>query len=268
MYRKLLLLLVTLTFAACSAPVEDAVEETAPPTEEQIVASAKQIHDNILTIDTHVDIPLNFATEEVDPGVRGDQKVDLPKMKEGGMDAVFFVTYTGQTKRTPENYAKAKEDVKVKIDAIHRMADEMYPDQIELAYTPDDVERIHASGKLVALIGIENGYAIGKDLSLLEKYYGMGARYMTLTHGGHNDIADSSSAREELGDVETEHNGVSEFGKEVIAEMNRLGMLVDVSHVSKKSMLDGLVAPRNLACTSVARGIASTSNPKSCLMIP
>ncbi len=154
------------------------------------------------------------------------------------MNAVFFVTYTGQTKRTPENYAKAKEDVEVKFKAIHRMADEMYPDQIELAYTPDDVERIHASGKLVALIGIENGYAIGKDLSLLEKYYGLGARYMTLTHGGHNDIADSSSAREPLGDAETEHNGVSEFGKEVIHEMNRLGMLVDVSHVSKKSMLD------------------------------
>jgi membrane dipeptidase len=238
MPKKLLLLLVTLAFVACSAPVEEAVEEPAQPTEEEIIASAKQIHDRVITIDTHVDIPLNFATEEVDPGVRGDQKVDLPKMKEGGMNAVFFVTYTGQTRRTPENYAKAKEDVKVKFDAIHRMADEMYPDQIELAYTPDDVERIHSSGKLVALIGIENGYAIGKDLSLLEKYYGMGARYMTLTHGGHNDIADSSSARAQLGDAETEHNGVSEFGKEVIREMNRLGMLVDVSHVSKKSMLD------------------------------
>ncbi len=238
MPKKLLLLLVTLAFVACSAPVEEAVEKPAQMTEEEIIASAKQIHDSILTIDTHVNIPLNFATEEVNPGVRGDQKVDLPKMKEGGMDAVFFVAYTGQTKRTPENYAKAKEDVGTKIDAIHRMADEMYPDQIEMAYTPDDVERIHAAGKLVALIGIENGYAIGKDLNLIEKYYDRGARYMTLTHGGHNDIADSSSAREQLGDAETEHNGVSEFGKEVIREMNRLGMLVDASHVSKKSMLD------------------------------
>jgi membrane dipeptidase len=235
MYKKLLLLLITLGFAACSTPVE---EPAAQPTEEDVVATARRIHDDILTIDTHVDIPLNYATEEVDPGVRGDQKVDLPKMREGGLNAVFFVVYTGQTARTPENYAKAQEEARIKFEAIHRMADEMYPDQIELAYTPDDVERIHASGKLVALIGIENGYAIGKDSSLLEKYYEQGARYMTLTHGGHNDIADSGSPRAELGDAETEHNGVSEFGKDVIHEMNRLGMLVDVSHVSKKSMLD------------------------------
>jgi membrane dipeptidase len=258
MYKKILLLLVTLAFAACSTPVE---EPAAPPTEEEIVATARHIHDHVITIDTHVDIPLNYATEEVDPGVRGDKKVDLPKMKEGGLNAVFFVVYTGQTERTPENYAKTQEEARIKFEAIHRMADEMYPDQIELAYTPADVERIHGSGKLVALIGIENGYAIGKDLSLLEKYYEQGARYMTLTHGGHNDIADSSSPRENLGDVEAEHNGVSEFGKEVIREMNRLGMLVDVSHLSKKSMLDAATLSRApiIASHSSARALSDVS---------
>ena len=99
----------------------------------------------------------------------------------------------------------------------------MYPDQIELAYTADDVERIDESGKLVALIGIENGYVIGKDLSLLERYHELGARYITLAHGGHNDIADSSTPRENLGDGDTEHDGVSEFGETLIAEMYRLG---------------------------------------------
>ena len=127
-----------------------------------------------------------------------------------------------------------------KFNAIHRMADDMYPDRIEFAYTADDVVRIHESGKLVATIGIENGYVIGKDLSLLEKYHELGARYITLAHGGHNDIADSSSPRENFGDAESEHDGVSAFGEEVIAEMNRLGIMVDVSHISKAAMLDAV----------------------------
>jgi membrane dipeptidase len=257
MYKKIFLLFMSLAIVACSAPVE----EPAQPTEEEIVAAARHIHDHVITIDTHVDIPLNYATEEVDPGIRGDKKVDLPKMKEGGLNAVFFAVYVGQSERTPENYEKVKQDAKTKFEAIHRMADEMYPDQIELAYSPDDVERIHASGKLVALIGIENGYAIGKDLSLVETYYDLGTRYITLTHGGHNDIADSSSAREQLGDAETEHNGVSEFGKEVIREMNRLGILVDVSHVSKKSMLDAATLSRApiIASHSSARALSDVS---------
>jgi membrane dipeptidase len=159
-------------------------------------------------------------------------------MEEGGLDAGFFIVFVGQTERTPENYEKAKVDAMKKFDAIHRMTEEMYPDRIELAYTTDDVLRIHESGKLVACIGIENGYVIGKDLSLLKKYQELGARYITLAHGGHNDIADSSTPRDRLGDGEAEHNGVSAFGQEVIAEMNRVGIMVDVSHISKQAMLD------------------------------
>jgi membrane dipeptidase len=207
-------------------------------TEEELMAEAKAIHERVLTIDTHDDIPSNFASAEVDPGVRGDRQLDLPKMKEGGLDAGFFVVYVGQTQRTPENYEKAKQDAMTKFDAIHRMAEEMYPGDIELAYTADDVARIHKSGKLVACIGIENGYVIGKDRNLLEEYHKLGARYITLAHNGHNDICDSANPRERLGDEESEHDGVSEFGKQVIAEMNRLGIMVDVSHISKKSMLD------------------------------
>ena len=209
-------------------------------TEEELVAKAREIHERVLTIDTHDDIPFNFATAEVDPGVRGERKADIPKMEEGGLNAGFFIVYVGQTERTPENYEKAKEDAMTKFNAIHRMTEEMYPNKIELAYTADDVERIHKSGKLVACIGIENGYVIGKDLSLLEKYHELGARYITLAHGGHNDICDSATPRERLGDAESEHNGVSEFGKQVIAEMNQLGIMVDVSHISKKSMLDAV----------------------------
>jgi membrane dipeptidase len=143
-----------------------------------------------------------------------------------------------------------------KFEAIHRMTDEMYPDRIELAYSAADAVRINASGKRVAAIGIENGYVIGKDLSLLATYHELGGRYITLAHGGHNDIADSSTPRENFGDAESEHGGVSEFGEQVIAEMNRLGIMVDVSHISKDAMLDA-------ARLSVAPVIASHSSTKA-----
>jgi len=113
-------------------------------------------------------------------------------MRAGGLDVGFFVVYVGQTRRTPEGYREAHDGAITKFDAIHRMAETMYPDQIEIAYTADAVERINASGKLVAVIGIENGYVIGRDLSLLADYYERGARYMTLAHNGNNDIADSA----------------------------------------------------------------------------
>ena len=229
--------LLSLCLLLACGPMET-TEAPEAESEDSIVETARGIHERVITLDTHVDIPFNYATEEVDPGVRGDSQVDLPKMEEGGLDTAFFIVYVGQTERTPENYEKAQQDAMTKFDAIHRMTDEMYPERIELAYTTDDVVRIHESGKLVATIGIENGYVIGKDLSLLEKYHGLGARYMTLAHGGHNDIADSATPRERFGDAESEHDGVSAFGEEVIAEMNRLGIMVDVSHISKAAMLD------------------------------
>ena len=193
---------------------------------------AHAIHEAVMTIDSHDDIPFNFATEAVDP-LDAARQLNLEKMRAGGLDAAFFIVYVGQTERTPENYARAQADAMTKFDAIHRMAGEMYPDLIELAYTPDDVERIHSEGKLVAAIGIENGYVIGRDLSLLQRYHDLGARYVTLAHNGHNDIADSAQPRMDLGDAEAEHDGISEFGAQAIAEMNRLGIMVDLSHVSR-----------------------------------
>ena len=205
--------------------------------EAELIERARGIHARVVTLDSHVDIPLDFATLNVDPGRRGDQQVDLPKMREGGLDAAFFIVYVGQTERTPENYAQARADAMTKFEAIHRMAGELYPGEIEIAYRADDVARIAAAGRLAAAIGIENGYAIGTDLARLAEYHELGARYMTLAHSGHNDIADSSTARDPAGEAVPEHGGVSEFGARVIAEMNRLGMMVDVSHVSKDAML-------------------------------
>ena len=236
-----------LTTLAPAAPALAAVllGGCAPGTPEEraeraLAARAAAIHERVLTLDTHIDVPLNFATRAVDPGVAGDFQVDLPKMRAGGLDAGFFVVSVGQTARTPENEAQARADAMTKFEAIHRMAGELYPDEIEIAHSAADVPRIAAAGKLVAAIGIGNGYVVGRDLSLLETYHRLGARYMTLAHGGHNDVADSATPREALGDAESEHGGVSPFGAQVIAEMNRLGMLVDVSHVSRAAMLDAV----------------------------
>ncbi len=196
------------------------------------------IHQRVLTLDSHVDISPDYTyNEDFDPGRMGKMKVDLPKMAHGGLDAAFFIVYVGQTARTAENYHKAKQAALRKFDAIHRMTDMLYPERIGLARTPADVRRIYKDGRKVAIIGIENGYAIGRDLSLVADYYQRGARYMTLAHNGHNDICDSAQPKEDLGDAPAEHGGVSDFGKKVIAEMNRVGMMVDISHVSEDCMI-------------------------------
>ena len=224
-------------------------------------SAAGLIHDRLLTIDTHVDVPSDFATDRVDPGVWTADPVSIPKMQAGGLDAAFFTVYVGQMPRTIANYAVAEATARTRFAAIHRMAENLYPDKIEIAYSADDIIRINNTGKLVALIGIENGFAIGKNLSLLAEYYRLGARYMTLAHSGHNDIADSTYPVAEFGDGPVEHDGVSEFGGKVISEMNRLGMLVDVSHISKKATLDA-------ARLSVAPIIASHSSARSVLDVP
>ena len=226
-----------------------------------LVARAMDIHRRVLTIDTHDDIPPNFATPEVDPGVRGDRQVDLPKMREGGLDVGFFIVFVGQGDRTAEGYEKAKADAVAKFDAIHRMTEKMHPGTIGLAYSPADVERIHKSGKLVAAIGIENGFVIGKDLSLVEKYHARGARYITLAHGGHNDIADSATPRAH--EPQVEHNGLSAFGRQVVAEMNRVGVMVDISHISKNAAMDAIAASKAPVIASHSGARAVNDHPRN-----
>ena len=223
---------------------------------EQADERALAIHEATLTVDSHDDIPFDFATDAVDP-LDAPRHLNLQKMLAGGLDAAFFIVYVGQTERTPENYAQAQAGAITKFDAIHRMAEELYPDLIEIAYSADDVERINASGKLVAAIGIENGYVIGRDLALLDRYHELGARYVTLTHNGHNDIADSAQPRANLGDRPAEHGGISEFGGQVIEAMNRLGIMIDISHISRDAALDAIRLSRApvIASHSNARGL-------------
>jgi membrane dipeptidase len=193
----------------------------------------------LITLDSHDDIPLDFATPSVDPAT-ADLQVNLDKMKAGGLNAGFFIVYVGQSARTDENYAKAQSDAETKFAAIHRMADALYPNRVEIAYRADDVARIAAAGKLVAAIGIENGFVLGRNLEKLDKYYELGARYITLAHNGNNDLAGSAQPRPDLGDPADATMGVTPLGAEAIARMNRLGIMVDVSHGSKQTALDAM----------------------------
>jgi membrane dipeptidase len=233
-------LLAALLVAGCS-------RETPPPTEPPPAAAggAARTAPRVLTLDTHADIPLDFATPDVDP-LTADLQVNLQKMTSGGLDAAFFIVYVGQTARTPEGYAQAQADALTKFAAIHRMADELYPQRIEIAYAAADVDRIRTAGKLVAAIGIENGYVLGRNLEMLERHYELGARYVTLVHDGDNDLARSARPKPELGDPAESATGVTALGADAIARMNRLGIMVDVSHGSKQTALDAMrlsVAP-------------------------
>ena len=211
----------------------------------------------LITLDTHADIPLDFATATVDP-LNADLQVNLEKMARGGLDAAFFIVYVEQTARTDANYVQAQAEAQTKFAAIHRMADELYPSRIEIAYRADDVARIAARGKLVAAIGIENGYVLGRNLEMLERDYELGARYVTLVHDGDNDLARSARPKAELGDGDAD-TGVSELGAAAIARMNRLGIMVDVSHGSKRTGLDAMRLSRApvIASHSGVGGVAA-----------
>ena len=231
--RRHLLPFVTLVVASCrkQSATTPAPARGGPANDVAIIERARAIHGRLLTIDTHKDIPDNFATPEADPKTMNAQ-VNLDKMKAGGYDMAFFAVYVAQGARTDSGNAVAKQRALNKFAAIHRMAEQMYPNLIEIAYTPTDVERIHKAGKLIAGIGIENGWVVGHDLSLIKTYYDLGARYMTLAHALNNDICGSSTDPKG-----PEWHGLSPFGRQVVQEMNRVGMMVDISHVSKECML-------------------------------
>lgn len=208
--------------------------------EEALLAGARDIHDRVLTVDTHADTPSRLLREDWDIGERHDPEergsgcIDLPRMKEGGLDAEFFVVFVGQGECNPEGYARAKERADRLLDALYQMEKD-YNELVEIATSPDEAYLLEKEGKIAAFIGMENGYPIGLDLSLVEYFYDRGVRYITLCHSGDNDICDSSFEGEN-----PEDNGLTEFGKEVVAECNRLGIMVDVSHVSDKSFFDVL----------------------------
>jgi membrane dipeptidase len=212
----------------------------ASAAEDAAMKKAQEIHERVITLDSHIDFaPANLIGER-NYTQRLDTQFDLPKMTTGGLDGLFFSIYVGQTReaQNPDAlkspaYERAYKAAVEKFEAVQRFAREIAPDKIELARSAADVRRINAKGKKIALMGVENGYPLGEDIGRVKEFYERGARYLSLTHNGHNQLADSHTGERDG----WKWNGVSPLGKEVIAELNRFGIMVDVSHASKEAMM-------------------------------
>jgi membrane dipeptidase len=248
MKKILVLLFIPLLINACG------------DTEEKLIAKAKKIHEKAYTVDSHVDTPMWFTRDGFDYGERHDRdshrsKLDLPRMIQGGLDGVFFAVFVGQGSRDSVGNARAMAEANLVIDSINSML-EQYPDEMELAVNSGDLKRISDEGKRAIFLGMENGYPLGNDLSLIDKYYADGVRYITLVHTRTNDICDSSNDS-------LEHNGVTVFGKEVIAKMNDLGIMIDVSHASDKSFEDIIELSTAPVIASHSCSRAMCDNPRN-----
>ncbi|MFK5857599.1 MAG: dipeptidase, partial [Bacteroidota bacterium] len=228
--------------------------------EESIADKASRIHAKVLTVDSHVDTPMRLTHSGFDIGKYHDvndekSRVDFPRMKEGGLDAVFFAIFTGQGKRTTEGNEKVKNYAIEISDSIHS-ALKKYSNLAQLALTPKDAYNAEKEGKRAIFIGMENGYPIGNDISLVSEYYNLGVRYITLCHSKNNDICDSSTDT-------TEHNGLSVFGAEVVEEMNNLGMMIDVSHASDSSFYDVIKLSKSPIIASHSCSRTLCDNPRN-----
>ena len=221
--------------------------------------TAKQIHDSALIIDTHADTTQRLLDENFDMAnpPAGDQgNLDFAKAKAGNLGAEFFSIWV-EPKQFKGQYARRTLDL---IDAVYQQAAK-HPDKMMMAFSSTDIERAHRAHKLAALMGIEGGHSIENDIRLLRDYYRLGVRYMTLTWSNTNEWADSSG---DVNDTSVEHHdGLTEFGKDVVYEMNRLGMIVDISHVSDKTFFDTLLASRAPVIASHSSSRVLTNHPRN-----
>ena len=225
---------------------------------DEILEKAQAIHDRVLVLDTHVDISVtNFTADKNYTEDLGNQ-VNLPTMEAGGLDVAWFIVYTGQGALTPEGYDKAYENAISKFDAIHRLTKEIAPERIGLAVSSAEAKELHASGKKIAMIGVENAYPLGTDISRVKEFYDRGARYMSLSHNGHSQFCDSNTGEKDSLWVD---KGVSDLGKLVIKEMNKWGIMIDVSHPSKQSIKDMITLSKApiIASHSSARALCNHS---------
>jgi len=217
---------ILLTAAALIPLLSHSPASSEEAIDAKLMKKARKLHDRAIVIDTHVDTPLSMR-RGFDICVRNEEgEVDLPRMKEGGLDAVFLAVFVGND----EDYESPSRKALDIIDVIHGQIASC-PELAELALSSVDIKRIHKTGKRAVLIGMENGGPVEDDLALLRTYYRLGVRYITLTHNENNRICDSSTDQPEWG-------GLSPFGEEVIAEMNRIGMMIDLSHASDETFFD------------------------------
>jgi membrane dipeptidase len=243
----------------------DSAIGTATSADDDILGKrARDIHQRTLVLDSHIDFEPEDLIGERNYTERGESQFNLPNMIDGGVDGLFFVIYVGQTRESQNPdalklagferaYAKAVE----KFDAVRRFTETIAPETIELALTIDDIRRVRKAGKKAALMGVENGYPLGEDTARVDEFYRRGARYLSLSHNGHNQLGDSHTGEREG----WKWHGVSPLGERVIAEMNRLGIMVDVSHASKQAMLQTAELSRTpiIASHSSCRALCDVS---------
>ena len=243
---------ILLTFSGMNVNAQRAADDAA------LAEKARKIHRDVITLDTHVDIDTKNFTDAVNYTQDLPTQVNLPKMKRGGLDVSWLIVYTGQGELTEEGYRKAYQNAIDKFDAIDRLTRKFAPGEIELALTSNDVRRISRAGKLTAMIGVENAYPIGTDLSRIKEFAMRGARYMSLAHNGHSQLSDSNTGER---DNVWLHNGLSELGKKAVSEMNKWGIIVDVSHPSKQANIQaiGLSKAPVIASHSSARALCDHS---------
>jgi len=198
-------------------------------TGDDIADRARKLHFSSIVLDTHDDTTQRFFTKSFDLGKRNpDGSIDIPRMRQGGMNAIFFSIWIDGRIMGPPAIQKALDQ----IDAVHQNVVKYSKDMV-FCRTAEEVRRAHAQGKIAALIGVEGGHMIGNDIRILRTFGDLGVRYMTLTHFYNDEWADSSTAK-------PEHNGLTDFGKDIVREMNRQGIMVDISHVSDKTFYDAL----------------------------
>jgi membrane dipeptidase len=232
-----------LLLSACAAlllPVAMGAGTRPDGEQDDLLHRAARIHHEAWIVDTHIDSPARevdgrpwMATDRHTYGEQGAGQWDLPRMAEGGMDAVFLSVFTSQRELTDEGFAAAYERANALFDQFEGYAASS-PDA-EMATTVADAHRLHAAGKRALFMGMENGYPIARDLSRVKEFYDRGIRYITLAHTSDNQIAASSTQRGDREDY-----GLTDFGRQVVREMHRLGIMVDVSHVSDKTFYDVL----------------------------
>ena len=196
---------------------------------DSVSEKAKKLHFSSIVMDTHDDTTQRFLDPKFDLGVRHpDGSIDIPRMKEGGLTGIFFSIWIPSKITGPEAVKRASEQIAAVREQVSK-----HPREIVLATTAAEVRAAKKQGKIAALMGVEGGHMIGNDLEVLRSYAALGVRYMTLTHSGNDEWADSSTDK-------PVHNGLTDFGEDVVREMNRLGVIVDISHVSDKTFYDAL----------------------------
>ena len=257
---KLIIKQTSLLLSLCLGLISCKTEKKSNVEDVQLIKKAQRIHLLTTTIDTHDDINVKNFTDSINYSQDTETQVNLPKMQRGALDVAWFIVYTGQGDLTAEGYKKAAINAQSKFDAIHRLVNKYAPNNIGLATNSQQVDSLRKVGKKVAMIGVENAYPIGEDLSEVKRYYDLGARYMSLAHNGHNQFSDSNTGEF---DNTAKHEGISELGKKVIDLMNYYGIMVDISHPSKEAIRQTIAHSKAPIIASHSSARALSDHPRN-----